>query len=58
MSRRKATLDIGYRAAEELYKLFPKNKAAATAIGCDRKAIRFWELGCAPDAIHLQRLLK
>ena len=61
MPRRKARLEIGYRAFEELERLYDVKKygnklLVSKMIGCDKRAIGSWETGIAPDAIHLQRL--
>ena len=61
MPRRKARLEIGHRAFEELERLYDVKKygnklLVSKTIGCDKKAIGGWENGVAPDAIHLQRL--
>ena len=61
MPRRKARLEIGHRAFEELERLYDVKKHGnklliSKIIGCDKKAISSWEVGAAPDAIHLQRL--
>ena len=61
MPRRKARLEIGHRAFEDLERLYDVKKygnklLVSKIIGCDKKAIGGWEAGVAPDAIHLQRL--
>lgn len=61
MPRRKARIEIGQRAVEELERLYDVKKygnklLVSKMIGCDKKAIGGWENGAAPDAIHLQRL--
>lgn len=61
MPRRKARIEIGERAFEEVDKIFNTSKygrmiMAAKTIGCGKKAIYEWKNGKAPDAIHLQRL--
>ena len=61
MPRRKARIEIGHRAFEELERLYDVKKygnksLVSKIIGCDKKAISGWEVGVAPDAIHLQRL--
>ena len=61
MPRRKARLEIGHRAFEEVDKIFNVKKyggmiTATKTIGCHKNAIYEWERGKAPDAIHLQRL--
>lgn len=61
MPRRKARLEIGYRAFEELERLYDVKKhgnklLVSKIIGCNTKTIDGWEVGVAPDAIHLQRL--
>lgn len=61
MPRRKARLEIGHRAFEEVDKIFNVRKYGGTitatkTIGCHKNAIYEWERGKAPDAIFLQRL--
>ena len=61
MPRRKARIEIGNRAFEEVDKIFNVSKyggmiMAAKTIGCNKKSIYGWENGKAPDAIYLQRL--
>jgi phosphoribosylformimino-5-aminoimidazole carboxamide ribonucleotide (ProFAR) isomerase len=61
MPRRKARIEIGHRAFEELERLYDVKKygnklLVSKMVGCDKKAIGGWENGVAPDAIHLQRL--
>jgi hypothetical protein len=61
MPRRKARIEIGHRAFEELERLYDVKKygnklLVSKIIGCNKKAIGGWETGIAPDAIHLQRL--
>lgn len=61
MPRRKARLEIGHRAFEEVDKIFNVKKyggmiTATKTIGCHKNAIYEWECGKAPDAVFLQRL--
>ena len=61
MPRRKARLEIGYRAFEEIERLYDVKKygnklRVSKIIGCNKKSIDGWENGIASDAIHLQRL--
>ena len=61
MPRRKARIEIGQRAFEEVDKIFNVSKyggmiTATKTIGCHKNAIYEWENGKAPDAIYLQRL--
>lgn len=61
MPRRKARLEIGYRAFEELERLYDVKKygnklLVSKIIGCGKNSIDGWENGVAPDAIHLQRM--
>ena len=61
MARRKARIEIGQRAFEELERLYGVKKhgnklLVSKIIGCDKKSVESWENGVAPDAIHLQRL--
>ena len=57
MSKRKAPLEIGYRAYKELCRVCPLNEFGKTeTVGCDRKTMYDWKNGGAPDALFLQRL--
>ena len=56
MAKRKAHICIGQRMYEECLRLFPSNKKAAKAIGCDISTLKFWMNGSAPSAIFLSRL--
>ena len=47
---------IGWRAAEEADRLFPTRKAAAKAMGKERKLVWDWEYGNSPSALLLARL--
>lgn len=54
--RKTADIGIGYRAAAEVRRLFPKKKHAMIAIGCGRNVLYEWSCGIALSAIYLQRL--
>lgn len=61
MPKRKADLEIGYRAYEELGRIFEfgkkgHTKQAIELLGCNRKTVYGWGSGLAPDAIHLAQL--
>ena len=59
MSKRKADVRIGYRAAEEALRLSDYSATnAALLIGCSHKLVYSWAEGNAPTAIFMQRLLK
>ena len=59
MSKRKADVRIGYRAAEEALKLSGYSVAhAAVLLGGERKLVYSWAEGNAPTAIFMQRLLE
>lgn len=59
MSKRKSDVRIGYRAAEEAYRISKYSAAyAAVLIGCSHKLVYSWAEGNAPTAIYLQRLLE
>lgn len=53
---KKADIGIGYRAAEEARRLFPKKKHAIIALGCGQNTINEWSYGVAPSATNLARL--
>ena len=61
MPKRKADIEVGKRAHEELGKIFDLHKyggiiKAAKSIGCDKKAIYGWENGVTPETFYLIRL--
>lgn len=61
MPKRKADIEVGKRAFEELDRIFNLSKyggiiKAAKFIGCDKKAIYGWENGVTPETIYLIRL--
>ena len=56
MRKKKTDIGIGYRAAAEINRLFPKKKYAAIAIGCGMDAIKDWGHGVAPVPTDLARL--
>lgn len=49
-------IEIGFRAAAEVDRLFRTRAAAARALGVDRKLPRYWEQGTAPSAFVLLKL--
>lgn len=55
---RKASIEIGRRAAEECRRLFPGK--SVYSIGCivgrNRKVVEYWQNGGAPGAMFLARL--
>ena len=59
MAKHKSDVRIGYRAAEEAYRISKYSASyAAVLIGCNRKLVYSWAEGTAPTAIFLQRLLE
>lgn len=61
MPKRKADIEVGKRAFEELDRIFNLSKyggiiKAAKSIGCNRKSIHLWESGVTPETIYLIRL--
>lgn len=59
MARRKADVQIGYRAAEEALRLSCYSAStAAIKIGCSHKLVYAWAEGSAPTAMFMQRLLE
>lgn len=56
MSRRKAEIDIGIRAAHEVARLSKSTNHACKLIGCSRRLLYNWRDGVAPSAIYLVRL--
>ncbi len=54
--KRVADINIGIRAAQEIYRLYPKKKQAMQALGCADNTIYSWENGIAPSAYFLQRM--
>ena len=61
MPKRKADIEVGKRAFEELDRIFNLSKyggiiKAAKSIGCDKKTIYGWENGVTPETIYLIRL--
>lgn len=49
---------IGYRAYEEVLRLFPSIKQGALAIGSGKNVVYDWNFGTSPTAFHLARLYK
>lgn len=54
--KRTPDIGIGIRAAQEIYRLYPKKKHAMIALGCGKHTINEWEHGAAPSAGSLKRL--
>ena len=54
--KKRPDIGIGYRAAAEVRRLFPKRRHAIAAIGCGRNLLYEWECGMAPSALYLARL--
>lgn len=55
---RKADIEIGRRAVEECYRLFPGRSDSwiSRRIGSNRKTLWGWRDGGAPNPLYLQRL--
>ena len=53
----KGDITIGYRAYEEVLRLFPMMKDAAISLGCKDNNIYKWREGVSPSAKFLARLL-
>lgn len=56
MGRRKADINIGYRATSEVMRLSKSTKHACQILGCKRELLKSWRNGVAPSAIYLVRL--
>lgn len=56
MKKKKTDIGIGYRAAAEVKRLFPKKNHAAVAMGCSTDEIKDWGHGVAPVPTDLARL--
>ena len=56
--KRKASIEIGRRALEECYRLFPGETDAdiSRRICGNRKLLYGWLTGSAPESMYLQRL--
>lgn len=54
--KRTPDIGIGIRAAQEIYRLYPKKNQAIKTLGCSDNTIYSWENGFAPSAYFLQRL--
>ena len=55
--KKKCDVNIGYRAVQEVFRLFPgTTKSALAAIGCGKCVINEWGKGVAPSAKYLARL--
>ena len=57
MAMLKGDITIGYRAYEEVLRLFPRMKDAMVALGCRENNIYKWGEGGCPSAKFLARLL-
>lgn len=53
---KKAPIEIGYRAREEVLRLFDKDKDARAALGCGINTITHWGEGDAPSTLYMARL--
>ena len=60
MSKRKADIGIGRRAAMECFRLFlgESTRAICQRLGCSNHCISEWMSGTAPSVIFLLRLLE
>jgi hypothetical protein len=61
MPKRKANIEVGKRAFEELDRIFNLSKyggaiKASKSIGCRRNTLYEWEKGVTPETIYLIRL--
>ena len=61
MHKRKADIEVGKRAFEELDRIFNFSKYGGItkvekSVGCDKKTIYGWENGVTPETIYLIRL--
>jgi hypothetical protein len=56
MAKKKADIDIGRRAFEEVQRIFPTQKEAARRLGVDRKMVNYWFHGGTPNGLVLARL--
>lgn len=61
MSKRKADIEVGRRAFEELDRIFNLSKyggiiKAIKSIGCSKNTIYEWKSGVTPETIYLIRL--
>lgn len=56
MANRRASIEIGHRAAKEVWRLCGSCKEARERLGCGEHKVREWEQGVAPSAIYLARL--
>ena len=53
---RKASINIGRRALEEVDRLYPVRRRAMEAIGCSKNTFEGWEHGHTPTPIFFERL--
>ena len=58
MPKRKADIEIGKRAAQELLQKFPglQEQVICSRIGMDRKNLWEWKQGVTPDGLALQKM--
>lgn len=56
MARRKGDLEIGYRAFEEVKRLFPDVKNGVRRMHVSKNAVYGWKDGGTPGALMLARL--
>ena len=56
MSQKKGDIDIGWRAYEEVFRIFPNRRTAAKALGCSRKLFYAWRDGVSPSCYYLAML--
>lgn len=58
--KRKSDINIGIRAYEEVFRLFPSDSTISICrrLGCGRKLFYGWRNGCAPSAMFLAQLLE
>ena len=54
----KGDIEIGYRAYNEVLRLFPRTKDAINRLGIRSENLYAWGRGCCPSAKYLARLLK
>lgn len=58
--KRKSDINIGIRAYEEVFRLFPNDSTISICqrLGCNRKLLNEWRKGCTPSAVFLARILE
>ena len=57
MAMIKGDITIGYRAYEEVLRIFPRMIDATSALGCKDQNIYSWHNGVSPSAKFLARLI-